>query len=378
MKIGIDKINFHISDKYLDIKDLAIARNVEIDKYVKGLGQNKMALVSKREDIVTLASMAANKILSNEDKSKIDLIIFATESSIDQSKAASIYVKSLLNINDYCKCIEMKQACYSATAALEYANGHILLNPDSKVLILAGDISKYGINEGGEVTQGAGAVAMLISKNPSILEFNNDNVSYTEDIMDFWRPNYSKVAFVNGKYSVEKYLEMLEKVSERYFLENKDYSAICLHLPYYKMGYKGILKITNNEKILEEFENASKYNREIGNIYSASLYLSLISLLSNSKTLKPKDNILMYSYGSGAVCEMFSLKLVEGYLNNLDVNYFEKLLNEREKINISEYEKIFFEEFDNNEEIDINEIDKKGIYLTGIIDNKRRYEKNYE
>ena len=41
---------------------------------------------------------------------------------------------------------------------------------------------RYGIQSGGEPTQGAGAVAMLISNNPSILELNDDAVAYTEDV----------------------------------------------------------------------------------------------------------------------------------------------------------------------------------------------------
>lgn len=370
MKIGIDKINFKIPSKYISIKDLAIARNIEVDKYIKGIGQNNMAISDKTEDIVSLAAMAARDILTDIDKEAIDLIIFATESSIDQSKAASIYIKSLLDINDYCRCIEMKQACYSATAALEYAKGHILFNENSKVLILASDIAKYGINTPGEVTQGSGAVAMLISKNPRILEFNNDNISYTEDIMDFWRPNYSKYAFVDGKYSTEKYLSILKKVSDKYFEKDREYSAFCLHVPYSKMAYKGLLTITKDEKILEEFENSVKYNKEVGNIYTASLYLSLISLLANSKNIKENDNILMYSYGSGAVGEMFSLKLVKDYEKYINISGFENMILNREKITIAEYEKIFFEEFKNEE---IIEVEKKGIYLLGISNHKRRY-----
>ena len=63
--------------------------------------------------------------------------------------------------------------------------------PQSKVLVIASDIAKYGIGTPGEPTQGAGAVAMLISQNPRILSFNDDNVAQTRDVMDFWRPNYA-------------------------------------------------------------------------------------------------------------------------------------------------------------------------------------------
>ena len=177
MKIGIDKISMDVSNKYISIEELALKRGVEVDKFLKGIGQNQMSVVSKNQDIITLASMAAKDIVDDFDREHIDLIIFATESSVDESKAASIYLKNYLGINDYCKCIEMKQACFSATAALDFAKAHVSMNENSRVLVIASDISRYGINTSGEVTQGAGAIAMIVSNGPRILEFNNDEVA---------------------------------------------------------------------------------------------------------------------------------------------------------------------------------------------------------
>ena len=73
---------------------------------------------------------------------------------------------------------------------LHYAKLYVENSPESKVLVIASDIAKYGIETPGEPTQGAGSVAMLITQNPRIMAFNNDNVAQTRDIMDFWRPNY--------------------------------------------------------------------------------------------------------------------------------------------------------------------------------------------
>ena len=36
-------------------------------------------------------------------------------------------------------------------------------NPESKVLVIASDIAKYGVKSSGESTQGAGSCAMLVS-----------------------------------------------------------------------------------------------------------------------------------------------------------------------------------------------------------------------
>lgn len=64
--------------------------------------------------------------------------------------------------------------------AKEYVKNH----PERKVLVIASDIARYGLASGGEVTQGVGAVAMMITQNPRILSIEDDSVFLTEDIYD--------------------------------------------------------------------------------------------------------------------------------------------------------------------------------------------------
>lgn len=242
MKIGIDKIGFFAPHLYLDMNKLAVERNVEPEKFTIGIGQEKMAVAPITQDPVTLAANAALEILSEEDKQQIDFVIFGTESGIDNSKSAGVYVHNLLGINPYARTVEVKQACYGATAGIQMAKGHIALNPESKVLVLGSDIARYGLKTGGESTQGAGAVAMLISANPKIMALEEHSTFMTNDIMDFWRPVYSDKAFVDGKFSNEQYILFFSKVWEQYKEKSglglEDFEAICCHLPYTKMGKK--------------------------------------------------------------------------------------------------------------------------------------------
>src|SRR5690625_5154786 len=114
---------------------LAEARNVEPEKFTIGIGQEKMAVPPVTQDAVTLAANAALDILDETDKEKIDFVIFGTESGIDHSKSAGVYVHQLLGLNPEARTIEVKQACYGATAAIQMAKGHIALHPESKVLV---------------------------------------------------------------------------------------------------------------------------------------------------------------------------------------------------------------------------------------------------
>ena len=354
MTIGIDKIGFATGRYRRDMGDLAQSRGVDSEKFSKGLLLDALSITPITEDIVTLGASAANSILDEKDKASIDMVLVATESSIDQSKAAAVYIHSLLGIQPFARSLELKEACYSATAALNYAKLYVEKHPQSKVLVIASDIAKYGINTPGEPTQGSGSIAMLISQNPRLLELHDDNVAQTRDIMDFWRPNYSTTPFVDGMYSTKQYLDMLKTTWAEYQKRSgktlADFSAFCFHLPFPKLALKGFNKImdkslpdSKKESLKANFDASITYSRQIGNIYTGSLFLGLLSLLENSDNLQAGENIALFSYGSGAVAEIFSATLVDGFKAQLKTNRKEEL-ESRQSISVADYETIFFEE----------------------------------
>ena len=356
MTIGIDKIGFATSPYVLRLKDLAAARDTDPEKLSKGLLLKEQSVAPITEDIVTLAATAADDILTDEDKEAIDMVILATESGIDQSKAAAVFVHGLLDIQPFARSFEMKEACYAATAALDYAKLHVEKFPQSKVLVIASDIAKYGIGTPGEPTQGAGAVAMLISQNPRILSFNDDNVAQTRDVMDFWRPNYATTPFVNGIYSTQQYLDSLKttwaEYQKRTGLTLTDFASVCFHLPYPKLALKGLKKILDKsvseekkDQLQYNFDQSILYSQRVGNIYTGSLFLGLLSLLENQPQLKAGDRIALFSYGSGAVSEIFSANLVPGFEQLLDHKRMERL-DQRTVLSVSDYERLFYEEVD--------------------------------
>ena len=385
MKIGIDKIGFATSNYVLKLNDLAAARATDPEKLSKGLLLKELSIAPLTEDIITLGAAAADPILTSEDKEKIDMVIVATESSIDQSKAAAVFIHGLLAIQPFARSFEIKEACYGATAALDYAKLHIEKYPDNKVLVIASDIAKYGINTPGEPTQGAGAIAMLISKDPRILIFNEDNVAQTRDVMDFWRPNYSTTPYVNGLYSTQQYLDCLkttwDEYQKRHNLSLKDFVAYCFHLPYPKLALKGLNKIMDKslpqeqqDQLKENFEKSILYSQKVGNIYTGSLFLGLLSLLENSDKLKAGDKIALFSYGSGAVAEIFSASLVPGYENQLSRTRLEEL-DQRQALSVEEYEHIFFAEAELDAEgnASFSGYEDQSFALAEIAEHQRKY-----
>ncbi|OYS18776.1 hydroxymethylglutaryl-CoA synthase [Lactobacillus taiwanensis] len=385
MKVGIDQIGYFTPNKYVDMVDLAHARNQDPNKFLIGIGQSKMSVADATQDAVSMGINATLRYLNKINKSKVGLLIFGTESSVDQSKSGSLFVKSALKLDPSVRAFEVKEACFGLTAGLMIAQDFVRLHPDQTAIVIGSDIARYGLKTAGEVTQGAGSVSLLISSNPRILELNEGHSAYSEDINDFWRPNNSKLAKVDGKYSTQVYLDFFKHTfndyKEQKNLETKDFAAIVYHLPFTKMGLKANRIAIEGEdeetnaRLMDSFIAAKELNANVGNIYTGSLYLSLLSLLENGD-LKAGDLTGLFSYGSGAMAEFYSANVVEGYEKQIDKAGDEALLAKRKKLSVDEYERIFSEALEdpkNDVEL-VSDEDSGKYYFAGIKDDIRQYQ----
>lgn len=384
-QIGIDEMAFATTQYYFEMDDLAAARHQDPNKYKIGIGQDRQAVVPPTQDIVTLGATAAAK-LSVDSLKRVSTLIVATESGVDNSKASGIYIKRLLGLSDYIRVVETKEACYSATAAIQFARGLVALNPEENVLVIAADIARYGLNTPGEVTQGAGAVAMIISSDPHVLAIEPTSVSYTKDIMDFWRPLYATEAMVDGKYSNQVYVDFFLKTYQRYIQITgrslDDFAALIFHLPYTKMGKKGLEGLLNGnenqtaQRLRNNLTAEQTFSRQVGNLYTGSLYLGLLSLL-NYGDVQPQERIGLFSYGSGAEGEFYSGILQPNYRQWIDTDLAQKL-NQRQRVNIPQYERMFDNQLgmrDEDIKFDLSK-DSSHFVLAGQKDHQRIYQKH--
>lgn len=384
MDIGIDKIDYYTPNQYVDLVDVAKKRNIEPDKFTIGIGQEKMALPLLSQDAVTMAAIAADKILDEAAKKDIELLIVGTESGVDESKAVALYVRDLLQLPSSVRAFEIKEACYGATAGLQMAYNFVAQHPDKSALVISSDIARYGLDTPGEVTQGAGAVAMLVKSNPAIMKLENDSVFMSENVGDFWRPTFSKYAFARGKFSNEVYIRFFTELYKQYFEKNdnniEDMSALLFHIPYTKMGKKALQAVEEQipadkfAEIMKRYEDSILLSKNVGNLYTGSLYIGLISYLENSKEVKANDRVMLFSYGSGAMGEIFTGTLMPGFEKQLHQDKHLQELKDRRQLSVDEYETQF------NKELEIvdgncfvgNLTDDK-YYLEQIKENERIY-----
>jgi hydroxymethylglutaryl-CoA synthase len=354
MQLGIDDLAFATADRYLDLADLAPVHGVDVAKYTVGLGQDRMSVCAPDEDVVTLAAAAALPLVENladDERAAIRTVLLATESGIDQSKSAGVYVHRLLGLSSAARVVELKQACYAGTSALQMALALVARNPEQKVLVICSDVARYDVGSSGEPTQGCGAVAMLITADPRLVAIEPVSGLHTSDVMDFWRPNYRTTAVVDGRLSLRAYTDSLTGAWQDFQAQGGaafgDIDAFVYHQPFTKMAVKAhahLTKITGAPRdaaVMEaQIADTLRYNREIGNSYTASMYIGLASLLDHAAEDLAGSRIGFFSYGSGAVGEFFTGVVQPGYRDHLRTAAHRRLLDARLRISHAEYSAI--------------------------------------
>lgn len=386
IRVGIHDISFATTSLVLDLGVMAARMGIDPQKYYSGIGQSEMSVPARDEDIVTLAASAAWPIIERHGAERIRTVIVATESGIDQSKASAVYVHRLLGLGSNCRAVEFKQACYSATAAMQFATAVVQRDPTQQVLVIATDIARYDLHSSGEPTQGAGAVAMLIAAEPAMIELEPVTGLYTEDIMDFWRPNHRDTALVDGKTSIRAYLNAVEHAWADVQRQGgplfSDIAHFCYHQPFTAMAVKAhrhLVKVVGADldaaQVQEVLEPTLTYNRYVGNSYTASMYIALVSLLDSVPDLAGK-RIAFLSYGSGCVAEIFTGVVREGYEAHLRTAAHASVLKARKAIGDEEYLARHAEPVptDAGEHLTPTETVGKFRYA-GLSGNKRRYER---
>lgn len=301
-----------------------------------------MSVLPPWEDTISMAFCAAKKLLSAKELEQIDCVLFATETGLDHSKAASLPIHELLGLNPDCRCVEIKQACYAGTFSLQTAYALIASSVHQNVLILCSDVARYGLGSTGESSQGAGAVALLIKKNPALASLNPKAGFLSRHVHDFWRPLGHSEALVDGRYSCQVYLQMLDEVCEKFFIQNPNLQieTFCYHLPVPRLVEKAHMQslVYMNNTSSELLNAQLSYGRQVGNCYTASLYLGFLSLLEQSEENLEGRHIALYSYGSGATCDLFSVCIEHGYRDVLDRQEHERVIQRREDVGLEFYE----------------------------------------
>jgi len=404
--IGIDSIGFYSPHLFLSLKELAEDRKIDSNKYKFGLMANEMRIPNTfaGEDSISLGVKAGyNAILrGNINPKEIDALFVGSESYPYAVKSISNIYKDLLGVSKNCFTQDVSNACAAASMAILNAIAMIEAGLINKALVIAVDISIYDLFSPGEPTQGAGAVALILTRNPRIAVFSKTFGKVSANINDFFRPEGDKTAQVFSHYSVDAYLNFQLEAYDDLISKTGEISAdfYLFHAPYAKLPLKmiqkliterGIDKIENlitqpqkkkfefkeipyfndldkdfllSKEIKEKLDskNFSEEKREeienfivrkirntilpplqvpalFGNMYSAAIWAEFMYLAENFAQIN--DTIYFGSYGSGSTCISGLLKIQPDFKSVLRNSLnIKEYLNNKVQITVQEYERL--------------------------------------
>ena len=403
--LGIIDIEIYFPRYYISQYELEEYDKIPHGKYTVGLGQINMSFVDDNEDINSMCLTVLDKLIkkNNISLSQISRIEVGTETLIDKSKSVKTHLMDLFkdSSNNDIEGITVINACYGGISALLNSFNWLYSEfYDKKYsIVICGDIASYSKGSA-RPTGGAGTIGILLGLGGCLL-LEKIRSSYMKNVYDFYKPNpVSEYPVVDGHHSLDCYLEALYNCLFNYMNKkgiinfNKDYFGF--HCPYSKLVEKAfyqlkcfqiyyyyknnVTEIFNFEKELSieiireikekegKFWTLSKnmqdniknlyHNdfkkliepglflcKQLGNLYTGSIFGFLLSLLVNLSTKTQSlvgSRIFLFSYGSGLASSLLVLdvdneKYKKIVKNNMDI--FQRL-NERIKLTPFLYESI--------------------------------------
>jgi hydroxymethylglutaryl-CoA synthase len=326
------------------------------------------------------------------DPATIGRLEVGTETIPDKSKATKTFLMTLFGDNTNIEGIDTKNACYGGTSALFNSVQWIESSAwDGRLaIVVAGDIAVY-TKGNARSTGGAGTVAMLIGPNAPLVIERGLRHSYMEHVWDFYKPDKNvEYPTVDGQLSNACYLKALDSCyrgyaakyakqhnGEAWTVNKADF--VCFHSPYNKLVQKSFGRMLYNDFLQSpdaaEYKDAQKFlslaseasysdrdletyflkksatlykakvqdsamlPREMGNLYTGSLYSSLVSLLSLQTENLVGKRVLLFSYGSGLSASLFSVKIGASVKPIADKIALAKRLQDRLLVDPADYTK---------------------------------------
>ncbi|MFC3158838.1 hydroxymethylglutaryl-CoA synthase [Chryseobacterium arachidis] len=404
MTFGIEAASYYVPSLYLEINDLAEKRGIEPAKLEKGLGLHRMGFPDVHEDAATFAAEALLKLIKdyNINPKEISRIYLGTESALDAAKPTASYAMQMVEkvleaefgerVFRNCDVVDMTFACIGAVDALHNSLDFVRANPEKKAVVIASDYAKYELASSGEYTQGGGAVSVLVSSKPDLIEIENHWGVATESVFDFFKPrrHFKKEDLTNapenfpekievftdepvfdGQYSNQCYQDRIREAYYHYKeITGKDkpyenWKYLIFHLPYAFHGKRVFTEIYSSENglsyetpeeqkavaksedyiqfINDKIEKSQRASSEIGNMYTASIFMALLSALQisfNENEELTGQEIGFLGYGSGSKSKVFAGRVSENWKNVVAKwDVFEGLKN-RTAIDFETYEKL--------------------------------------
>ncbi|MEE2786817.1 MAG: hydroxymethylglutaryl-CoA synthase [Myxococcota bacterium] len=267
---GISGMAMYVPSPRVDLESWCSWTQNPWDKVAKVVGRS-FRMPAPHENVYTMAANAVLRLIVNYDIEPADVgfLGLGTESSTDNA-AGAVIVRGMVDraledlgrprLSRQMEVPEFKHACLGGVYALKSALRYVCSDGEGKLaIVVSADIAEYERGSSGEQTQGAGAVAVLVERRPTLLAIDlaKGGSSSAYRGPDFRKPfarhftdAYAKVTrkgsdfpVFSGRYSTYAYLDetahaveaMLGKADVGPGTYYEKLRALFFHRPYHHM-----------------------------------------------------------------------------------------------------------------------------------------------
>lgn len=298
--VAIKAIEFSLPKKKENFKELLKDNPLwDTDKIFKATGINSRYVSNEKENVISLSVKSAKKILKKFPKSKIDFLIFVTQTSDYKLPSASCVMQNLLGLKENIKAFDINMGCSGFIYALNIANNIIRNNEGKNGLIICSDVYTKFIKKNNRSCRpifSDASCSIIVSKTiKNSIEnfvFGTDGSGYHDLILK----NKSEDLFMNGSrvalFSIKRVPQSIRDLLNKNKMKINEVDKFIFHQAskYVLNQIYRVLRL-NKKKIFENYMN-------YGNTVSASIPIAL-KMADNKKFLKSNDRLILSGFGVG-------------------------------------------------------------------------------
>ncbi|MBA0621631.1 hypothetical protein Godav_007234 [Gossypium davidsonii] len=280
--VGILAMDIYFPPTFVQQEALEAHDGVSKGKYTIGLGQDCLAFCTEVEDVISMSLTVVTSLLEKYkiDPKQIGRLEVGSETVIDKSKSIKTFLMQIFEVY-----AEGPARPTGGAAAIA-----MLIGPDAPIAFESKfrGSHMYEKQEGKQFSLSDADYFVfhspynkLVQKSFARLVFN-DFVRNASSVDDIAKEKLAPFSTLTGDESYQS--RDLEKASQQ------------VSKPLYDAKVQPTTLIP----------------KQVGNMYTASLYAAFASLLHNKNSELAGKRVILFSYGSGLTATMFSLRLHEG------------------------------------------------------------------
>ena len=351
-KVGVSDVSVYVPSPRMRLDslfDYRVQQNPKLERplrhAIEKTGQKGFRFPQPWEDSATLAAQSAYELLNRNPQVVPSLRFLAsgTESTVDHAKPIAAYVEGMLqragiDVPESISTFQVQHACAGGAIAMLGIAAQLAIASDrhESGLVISTDVARYDAPSTAEITQGAGAISMLIETEPRLIELDLSTQGFcSRDVDDFFRPIGSITAKVKGGYSMQCYNEALDAAFHDHCRRSnqepdealRSTDLFVFHVPFKFMALNALQRLISHHVHIHGdelqhfvdsrgFEESLEPNTRVGNLYTASTFMAMSFLLRERHARFGDDivgkKIMIASYGSGNTMILVAGRIAAG------------------------------------------------------------------